>query len=288
MIDRAKLAGKAIAAALRLRVSAGYTLRQPICVYDLAERMLVEVRFVPLPSLEGVFYDTQPPTIFVSALRPVGRRAYTCAHELGHWKLNHSLRLDELSENRTLARRQDPDEWAAQCFAGALLMPKPAVEKAFRTRNWDPVGCTPAQAFTLAGLFGVGYSTFVEHLRSGVRLLPYQQAEPLLRKPVSTVRESLVGQHVRHNLFVVDDYWEGRAIDAEVGDMILVYGCSKVEGDRLLKVRSDGRVTLLQAKEPGLARLVRPGGLSCFARISRRGFVGRSIFRHLPEESTRG
>ena len=52
MNDRRAIARQAIAAALRTRLSVGYGLDHAICVYDLAEKLGVEVRFLE-PSQHG-------------------------------------------------------------------------------------------------------------------------------------------------------------------------------------------------------------------------------------------
>ena len=93
MNDRRLMARKATAAALRTRRSVGYRLDQAVCVYDLAEKLGVEVRFLDLPSVEGMYLSTSSPTIIVSSLRPPGRRTFTCAHELGHHNRNDGVQI---------------------------------------------------------------------------------------------------------------------------------------------------------------------------------------------------
>ena len=66
MNDRRAIARQAIAAALRTRLSAGYGLDHAICVYDLAEKLGLEVRFLDLPSMEGTTIAKKPP----KSLRP--------------------------------------------------------------------------------------------------------------------------------------------------------------------------------------------------------------------------
>ncbi len=123
MNDRRAIARQAIAAALRTRLSVGYGLDQAICVYDLAEKLGLEVRFLDLPRMEGMYLSASCPTIIVSSLRPPGRRAFTCAHELGHHCRSDGVEIDELVEQWDIPRF-DPKEFAADCFAGALLMCK--------------------------------------------------------------------------------------------------------------------------------------------------------------------
>ena len=182
MVDNVEIARNAVASAYRVRLNAGYDLKAPLCVYDLPENLEIELRFVEIPSLEGVFYDAEPPVILVSALRPAGRRRYTCAHEIGHWFLGHSTTVDELIQKRGNSTKWSPEEFAAQVFAGALLMPKPAITHAFAVRGWNPARPEPMQVLTIASLFGVGYGTLINHLRNGIRILGEGTAQSLLKK----------------------------------------------------------------------------------------------------------
>src|ERR1700682_610334 len=84
MAGRKHLAMKALDAALKVRRDMRIGLWIPVCVYDLADEMGVDVRFLPYSSMEGMYRKSNIPVIFVSALRPAGRQTYTCAHELGH------------------------------------------------------------------------------------------------------------------------------------------------------------------------------------------------------------
>ena len=83
-----------------------------------------------------MYYKSPEPHIILSSLRPAGRRAFTCAHELAHHFRGDSVHVDELVEQWKRPRRFDPKEFAADCFAGALLMPKMAVERAFALHEW--------------------------------------------------------------------------------------------------------------------------------------------------------
>jgi hypothetical protein len=150
MIQR--LAQRAAATALRLRVQHGRGLQSPICPYDLAVVMGIEVRFVAVPSLEGIYTAGDPPLIVVNSLRPAGRRRYTCAHEIGHHVFGHGTRVDELGEDAS--EGFDPEEYSADRFAAALLLPQSAVMRAFSARGWSVSTCSPIEIYTVAGYFG--------------------------------------------------------------------------------------------------------------------------------------
>ncbi len=276
-----------MAAAYRMRTGAGFPLDEAICVYDLAERLGIEVRFVPIPSLEGMYCRELGPAIILSALRPAGRRVYNCAHELGHHSNGDGTRIDQIVDGLT-QNWIDPQEFAADCFAGALLMPKMAVQRAFVLRNWTIPDCTPGQVYTIANYFGVGYSTLVYHMRSTLRSLSNSHAAELLRIKVGHARAQAVGWESADQVWIVDSQWKGRAIDVEVGDAIVVHGRRILEGDSIVQVQDSRDEVLFRAVKPGISKLSDGSNWAAFVRVSRCGFVGRGIFRHLEEEEDEG
>ena len=83
MDNRKDIARHAFAEALRMRRAAGQGMYGAICIYDLAERLGVEVRFTDIPSMEGMYLGGANPTIILSSLRPPGRRALRAPMNLG-------------------------------------------------------------------------------------------------------------------------------------------------------------------------------------------------------------
>ena len=280
MTDRKTIARKSVAKALRTRQSSGFGLTEAICVYDLAERLGVEVRFIDIPSMEGIYYRSSVPHIIISSLRPPGRRAFTCAHELGHHIHGDGTRIDHLVE-KSERTQFDPSEFAADCFAGALLMPKLAVERAFAIRKWNILDFSPSQAFVLAGYFGVGYTTLIQHMRNSLSLLPDSNAKELLKTRPLRAQSMALGWETSNRTWIVDNNWAGRPIDVEVDDLIFVQGKSRIEGACVELVRYAEGTTLLRAHRPGIARLEDAAEWAVFVRVSRHSFVGRNIHRHL-------
>ena len=282
MNDRRAIARKAMAAALRIRLDLGYGLEKAVCAYDLAEKLGVEVRFLDLPSMEGFYTSGSDPTIVVSSLRPPSRRAFTCAHELGHHNSGDGVHVDEIVEDWNQPRF-DRKEFAADCFAGALLMPKVAVSQAFAARGWSMERCTPAQIYMISGYFGVGYATLVQHLRSALRVLTEARARALLKVSPRKAQSLLLGWQTSEIVKVLDAYWTGIAVDVEVGDLLFVRSGARAEG-KCIKLSSDvegGRV--FEAIGPGIGRLEAGVTWSAFVRVSRRNYVGRALYRHWEE-----
>src|SRR5258707_13572991 len=90
------LARQGLRGALETRRQAKVSKAEPICVYDLAERLGVEVKFCSGNSFGGMFAKASK-TVLVPALRPPGRQAFTCGHELGHWYFGHGTHIDDLN-----------------------------------------------------------------------------------------------------------------------------------------------------------------------------------------------
>ena len=283
MTGHKRIAQSAFAAALRMRRNAGYRLDAAICVYDLAEGLGIDVRFADIPSMEGMLYCSPEPVIIVSSPRPAGRRAFTCAHELGHFHFGDGTTIDDLVGKSDKAG-YDPKEFIADCFAGALLMPKMAVEQAFAVRNWPVQNSTPSQIYIISGYFGVGYSTLIHHLWKSLRLIPGSHAENLLKAGRRKAQSQALGWESANTVSIVDSHWKGRAIDLAVGEFVQVDGDSVYEGSCLENVAVSRGGQLYQACHPGIGKLSSTSGWAAFVRVSRKSFVGRSIFRHLNEQ----
>ena len=270
-----------MADALRMRKSAGLGMTEAMCVYDLAERLGIEVRFVDVGSMEGVYLRASPPTILLTSLRPSGRRAFNCAHELGHYNNGDGSTADDLIDTGRQANL-DPKEFAANCFAGALLMPKTAVERAFRLRGWEPSRCTPDQVYVVSNYFGVGYSTLIHHMYRALGTISRQRAGHLLKTTARQARTQALGWDSRETTWFADMHWTNRAIDLDVGDCLYVEGQVGPAGRHLQLVQSTMFGQLFRALSPGISRIANENnGWASFVRVSARGYVGRSVYRHL-------
>ena len=243
--NRELLARAAMIKALQVRTRAGYSVRDPLCIYDVAERLGIEVRFVDIPSMEGLYKGPRHPTIFLSSLRPAGRQVYTCGHELGHHDLGHGAQFDELIDERSKERQFDPKEFQADCFAGALLMPKMAIRRGFSSRGWDPVTCPAESMYIIAVWLGVGYGTLIHHLWNALNILESRRAEALLRRQPKDIRATLLGRECRENLIIADYHWDGRAIDVQETDLILLPSDVHLEGKCVTCLNRMGRGRLL-------------------------------------------
>ncbi len=222
--------------------------------------------------------------ILVSALRPSGRQAMTAAHELGHHAFGHGTRIDQYvadTDEPQASHSLEPEEVIANMFAAFFLMPKATVEHGFTARGWSPASATPAQVFAVAGWLGVGYGALVYHMKASLGMLSAPAAKALLSVQPKRLRQQIVGRATSADCFLLDQAWTGRPLDLQVDDLVFADRGTNVDGDCLLlgPVTADGR-QVIQAVATGLGRVV-GSSWATFARVRPRGFVGRSMFRHL-------
>ena len=280
---RNDLARVGLTEALHIRTAHNIKLYEPICPYDLAEKLDIRVYFDAMPSMEGAYINDEPPRIILSALRPSGRAAYTCAHEIGHHVFNHGSRIDELFENPDKIQ-QNRDEFLADVFAGFLLMPKLAVSYGFSQRKWSINDFTPEQAFVVAGWLGVGYTTLINHICYSFRLISSDKAKELCKVPLKKIKRNLFGRDIEENVLLVDRYWIGRPIDIQVGDTV-VFQEDIILDEKIynpMSVSSEKRE--FQGLHPGITRFYNSDrSWSAFVRVSRKEYTGQARFRHLED-----
>lgn len=277
-------ARQVLRAALEVRRRAGVRRDLPVCVYDLADQLGIEVKFRPETSLEGMYVKGDSPLILISTHRPPGRQAYTCAHEIGHDVFDHGTRVDEFVEGQQNSSNRDPEERLADLFAAWLLMPKPAVQQAFVNRNWGYRQCTAEQIYVVSGYLGVSYEALINQMRWSLGLLSAGQVEGLLKLPPKTIRRGLLGQDVPGHLVVVDTAWVGRTVDIQVGDHILLPASTQLEGGAVAVIEESAGELLVTGVRPGKSRAQVTGeDWAVFIRVQRASYVGRSIFRHLED-----
>jgi len=283
MIDlKKKLAREAASKAMQVRALYKRSLIDPICPFDLALDMKIELRFQSLPSLEGMYTPTPRSAIVIGSERPAPRQAYTCAHEIGHHAFGHGTKIDELQDVGIITKPFDPEEFLAQTFAGFLLMPKMAIDRALKDRGFTTQSAKATDYYQLACFFGVGYTSFIRHLTYSLRILPQIIADPLLKEPLSDIRSRFESPDITKSLLVVDLRWKEKTVDLEVGDLLLAPRGTTNEGTSLLIGKETNNGIYFEALKQGNDRLS-AGAWSCFARIRPKKFEGRAIYRHFPE-----
>ena len=282
--NRRALANQAMQAAIVSRAKAKLDQHGPICIYGLAETLGVTVRFNNI-NMEGMYQRGTPPRIHLSARRPLPRRAYSCAHELGHHVFGHGSSIDELREDAQEHHWEDPKEFLADIFAGFTLMPIMGLRRAFVMRNWSPDTATAAQMFTISCDFGVGYGTLLTHLSASANMISRVRAAALQRITPKALRADILGVPTPDPLIVADSQRAGPTLDAEVMTLLLLPPGTETTGTNLVHERdlADGR--LFRAVRPGIAQVsARSGAWTTFVRIAPQAYVGLARYRHLEDD----
>jgi len=281
--QRQILAQQAQQKAIDVRRKAGFDNKSPLCIYGLCDKLNVRVKFVDI-SMEGIYLRETDPVILLSALRPLPRRIFTCAHELGHHVFGHGSTIDELLGESESSKAFQPEEFLANSFAGFLLMPILGVRKAFVSRGWDAALATPEQIFTVACTFGIGYETLITHMAYALKMLSSSRASTLLKTKPKAIREKVLRYSSTDPLIIADAHWSMPTIDAEVGSLLLLPSGAEAANDTITLEENHTKGCLFKANRPGLVQVYcRDIGWAVFVRVSRYQFVGLSQYRHFEE-----
>ncbi|MFL0800730.1 MAG: ImmA/IrrE family metallo-endopeptidase [Agarilytica sp.] len=242
----------------------------PICPYTLCEAMGMDLRFVKIPSFEGMYIADQN-LILISAERPEGRKRFTCAHEIGHHELGHGTIIDEILE----CGSNKIEEQEADLFASMLLMPSSAVTRAVTKYGVSVERLTSDDAYILSKYFGVSYQAFITHISGNLRLITYKHAQTLKSAKLPDIRKYISGGiTTTHQIFRVGKWWEEKALDLEVGDFIVSQNELLTDGPKIFRpIESRGNLFIYEASKPGITRLYNQDW-SSFAKVSRHKFQG--------------
>lgn len=284
---RYELATQAMQAAANTRAIAKVDQGAPICIYDLCECLGIIVRFNNI-NMEGVYQRGKSPRIHLSARRPLARRTYNCAHELGHHVFGHGTSVDELREDSKDHPWEDPKEFLADTFAGFILMPIIGLRRAFSVRSWTPETATPMQMFTIACEFGVGFATLLTHLSAGVNMLSHRRVTSLRRTTPKIIRAQILNTLTPKPLIIADRHRAMPTLDAEVGTLVLLPCGANVNGRGLAFACDLVAGRLFEAVKPGIFQAW-VDEWAVFVRVAPvqktepYGYIGLAKYRHLEE-----
>jgi len=280
--NRRALAIEAMQAAVATRAKAKLDQASPICIYQLCETLGVRVRFNNI-NMEGMYQRGHPARIHLSARRPLPRRAYNCAHELGHHIFGHGSSIDELREDAKARPWEDPREFLADAFAGFMLMPIIGLRGAFSVRGWTPEAATPEQIFMIACEFGVGYATLLTHLTSGLEILSRGRAAALGRVTPKALRMDILGTMTPEPLFVADRHRTAPTLDTEVKSLLLLPFDTEVASPALAHEGDLATGRLFRAVKPGIVQAT-ADTWSVFVRVAPKTYIGLARYRHLEQD----
>ncbi|WBY00524.1 ImmA/IrrE family metallo-endopeptidase [Ramlibacter tataouinensis] len=162
----------------------GRTRVDPI---ELAEKAGVFVMLQPLQSLLGAFLREERAGIILNSERPAGLIHMTCAHELGHYFLNHSTTADERVDYGDGGSRQEQE---AEEFAYALLTPGWLLASVVNRRGWGRTLNEPAVLYQLSLRLGLSYEATIWSLLRSKHLSP-DQARALAKIQPAAVKRRI-------------------------------------------------------------------------------------------------
>lgn len=274
---RSELAARALRTSMGVRRSSGVGLQAPVDVWRLLEGQNLKVRFTPLHA-DGLYIPfADPPLVIVGSERPLVRRVFTGAHELGHHVFGHGSVLDAVTQGHAEA----DEELLVDLFAGYLLMPPLGIRRAFGERGKDPEDASELDIYVISNRFGVGYTTLIHHLAFTLRFLSASRAAHLKGTGPKLIRAEVLGELTTGHLVIVDQHWALPTIDVEVGDHIVFPDGAGVMGDSIQAMRHSAGVWA-RAVRPGIAQ-ARFSESACFVRVSRRHYEGLLKYRHLED-----
>lgn len=279
-MDRRSIILEGATAASAVRDRLGLDLVAPVDIYAVAEAMSIRVRFLPV-SMEGFYRNGSPPRIMLSALRPLARRAFTCAHEIGHHWFGHGSTIDELAADD----RHDsdiPEEILVNAFAAFMLMPSIGVRRAFNSRGWKPTTADPVQILTIASEFGVGYETLLTYLSMTLNDMPRNIRSELGKWTPQRIRKHLLGDDGAHGLVILDERQRSKGVDLEEGYALAVPTDTEVIGDVLTPRQSIEGFDVYDAVGRGRATIATPAW-QAEIRVMPTQFIGPANYRFLED-----
>jgi Zn-dependent peptidase ImmA (M78 family) len=261
------------------KATLGIGAHQPVCPYVLAEAMGFDLRFVNIPSFEGMYLADEH-VILISSDRPEGRKRFSCAHEIGHHVLGHGTFIDEVLENGS----DSQEEAEANLFASFLLMPSSLVTGAIKRYGKTPETLTHVDVYTLSNYFGVSYLALVTHLYFNLKQIDRSNYQKLSKVDLKKVRKLLLPTAAAGQIVNVADWWQDKVIDIEVGDFVTLHNQCTIEQPHLFKRNLSNNQLVLEATASGIAKAYSSSGWSSFIKISRKKFTGLYQFRYEEEE----
>lgn len=166
-------------------LAGGFTRIDPIA---LAERAGVHVMCRPMHQLLGAFIREEQPGILLNTERSAGMIHMTCAHELGHYFLNHASTADERLDYGKGASKHEHE---ADQFAYMLVAPAWLLAHVVRERDWAPYLGDPRTVYQLSLRLGLSYEATVWTLLRQRRIEASTANRLSGQKPIA-IKRSLV------------------------------------------------------------------------------------------------
>lgn len=202
------------------RIAGGYTRIDPV---KIAERAGVAVMFQPLEKLLGAFISDGRPGIIVNVARPPGLVHMTCAHELGHFFLDHQPTADLQVDYSAAAASVEQE---ADQFAYSLLAPQWLIVQIMKRKGWTISSLSdPAVVYQLSLRLGTSYSSTVWTLNR-LKLLANGSAQSMSNLQPKKFKQQLSGQESRADgnadVWLLDESDRDVILEPHVNDVFVL------------------------------------------------------------------
>jgi len=282
MISRRSLVYEAAQEAADARDAGGFDPDSPISPFDLAASLNINVQFVPV-SMEGFYRKEPSPLILLSPYRPIGRRAYNCAHELGHHRFGHGSTIHELNETTAGMKPSEiPEEILADSFAGFALMPAIGIRRAFALRGCAASNASPLQVFAVSSDFGVGYTSLITHLTFSLQEIDNSRRKYLESFGLPDFRRMVLGRAEPKAMALIDEHSEVRCVEMDVDAVLHAPPGATSTSRHLVYERTTSTGEMFRAKHQGIGSLLLKDRI-VEVRIAREDYVGFTRYRFLED-----
>ncbi len=205
---------------LKARINDGYTRIDPAYLASIAE---VTLRYEKMDKLLGGFIRTdQDVGILVNWDRPRGLVHMTCAHELGHYFLNHESNSDLTVDYGSNAEAK---ETQANYFAYGLLAPQWLVAKTMREKRWGRNNLNdPTVIYQMALRLGTSYKAMIWSLFH-LNLILRGTAETLDKSEPKDIKQQILsstGQSFgKSDVWLLDQSDRDHVLEPAFGDRFI-------------------------------------------------------------------
>jgi len=268
----------------KVRIKLELNMFEPINIYDACINLGISVRFLNF-NMEGMYITSNKqnnPNIFLSNQRPLVRRNFTCAHELGHHYFMHGTKVDSLDYSNEYSDEQNYEESLVNTFAGYLLMPIAGLQAQFSIRKWKPHSISPIEFYLLSSYFGVGYLTLIYHCRAN-KIISFSKAKDLLKySPAKIFIENFPDSIEKSHFKIFDEYCKLSIVDLEVSNYLILSYTMEIDENYLEIVEETDLGIIYRALKSGIVNVNSSISKKKFlVRIQNKDYIGLAEYRHL-------
>jgi hypothetical protein len=223
-MTRAQLVAAASGAALQAHKAYNIDRQARVDVFDVLRASASEVFFRPLKQVCGAYLPGEGPSpaVLINSNLPLSRQRYTAAHEFGHLFLGHRVVSLDSAVGISFEERKNwtDEENIAETFAAFFLMPPSLVDASLR--DLRAADLDPEIVYLLSLKMGTSYAATVNHLQT-LKKLTHPEATKFRKIQPKAIKAG-ISSHVasRHDVWILDEHWNGQRVFAAVEDTIIV------------------------------------------------------------------